>query len=244
MRDEAAAYGNAWAEVYDEITGDLPGRDECVTFLARLAGNGPALELAIGTGRIALPLRERGVEVHGIEASEAMVTRLRAKPGGRDIPVTIGDMADVAVEGTYPLIYLVANSIFFLLTQEKQIRCFANAAQHLAPGGAFVIEAFVLDIARYDHLGQWVGVAAVENNGLRLNAALLDVATQRIRSQHVLLTEQGVRLLPNELRYAWPAELDLMSRLAGLRLRGRWADWMQEPFTSASGRHVSVYVKE
>ncbi len=193
-----------------------------VAFLVELAHAGPALELAIGTGRLALPLAERGVEVHGIDASEAMVARLRSKSGGERIPVTIGDFADVPIEGRYALVYVVFNTLFALQTQEAQIRCFRNVAACLADGGVFVVEAFVPDLSRFDR-GRHHPVE------------------QRVESQHVLLSEQGIRFYPVQIRYAYPSELDLMARLAGLQLRARFGGWRREPFTAASAMHVSVY---
>src|SRR6266508_225429 len=235
-----ASYGDQVADVYDEWHGNLPDTRDCVERLAELAGPGPALELAIGTGRVALPLAAAGVEVHGIDASERMVERLRAKPGGRDIPVTIGDFAEVAVEGAYHLVYLVYNTLFMLLSQDAQVVCFVNVAARLTPGGVFVVEAFVPDVGRFAH-GQAVTAGRFSPEGVRLDLAVHDPVAQRIDSQLVLVRPEGVRLQPTLLRYAWPAELDLMARLAGLRLRNRWAGWQREPFTASAEKHVSVY---
>jgi SAM-dependent methyltransferase len=240
---EASTYGERWAQIYDEWVGrvpGVPGPEQVVPVLAGLAGTGPALELAIGTGRIALPLSARGVEVHGVDASEAMVARLRAKPGGADIPVTKGDFADVPVEGRYRLVFVVFNTFFALLSQDDQVRCFANVADHLTDDGAFVIEAFVPDLTMY-HRGQRVHATEIHDGELHLDAGRLDVAAQRVSSMRVILREGNLTLLPIEIRYAWPSELDLMARLAGLRLRDRWGGWQGEPFTAESGRHVSVY---
>jgi len=214
--------------------------DAAVAFLAELAGAGPALELAIGTGRIALPLVERGIEIHGIDASKAMVARLRMKPGGDGIPVTIGDFADVPIERRYPLVYIIFNTLFALQTQEAQIRCFRNVAAHLAEGGVFVVEAFVPDLSRFDREQR------AETERVGLDAVWLDVARhypaeQRVDSQHVRLSEQGIRFYPVQIRYAYPPELDLMARLAGLQLRARFGGWRHEPFTAESGMHVSLY---
>ncbi|HEV8650676.1 MAG TPA: methyltransferase domain-containing protein [Actinomycetes bacterium] len=233
-------YGDQVADVYDEWHGDLPDTQACVERLAKLAGPGPALELAIGTGRVALPLAAAGVEVHGIDASERMVERLRAKPGGRDIPVTMGDFAEVAVEGSYRLVFLVYNTLFMLLSQDAQVACFANVAARLAPGGVFVVEAFVPDLGRFRR-GQAVSVGQLGTEKVRLDLAVHDPVAQRIDSQIVLVWPEGMRLQPTFLRYAWPAELDLMARLAGLRLRDRWAGWRREPFTASAEKHVSVY---
>ena len=242
MRDyDQTTYGERVADLYDELYGALdPG--PAASFLADLAGAGPALELGIGTGRVALPLKERGVEVHGIDASPAMVERLRAKPGGADLPVTIGDFADVAPAGPFSLVFVVFNTLFALPTQDDQVRCFGNVAARLAPGGRFVVEAFVPDLTRFHH-DQALLVTAVEVGGVRIDASRHDRLAQRISAQHVIVGERGVRLVPVELRYAWPAELDLMARVAGLRHAGRWGGWAMQPFTAASGVHVSVYEK-
>jgi SAM-dependent methyltransferase len=236
-------YGQRIADVYDEWYGALWDEETAraaTSLLAELAGAGPALELGIGTGRVALPLRAAGVAVHGIDASESMVARLRAKPGGADIPVTIGDFATVPVDGRYPLIFVVFNTFFALLTQEDQLRCFGNVADHLTDGGVFLVEAFVPDLTRYTR-GQNTSAIHVGTEQVRLDVARIDPVRQLIVSQHVLLTAEGVRLYPVQLRYAWPSEMDLMARLAGLRLRARWGGWRREPFTAASGSHVSVY---
>jgi SAM-dependent methyltransferase len=241
---DASTYGERIADVYDQMTfPELPPAPLTVALLADLVGPGPVLELGVGTGRIALPLAERGVQVQGIDASPAMVERMRAKPGGDAIPVTIGDFADVEVEGTFSLVFIVFNTFFALLTQDDQVRCFANVAAHLGPGGVFVIEGFVPDLTRFDR-DQRVGVLELTMDEVHLDASRHDPATQRVSSRHVLLSEQGTRIVPVELRYAWPSELDLMARLARLRLRQRWGGWQKEPFGSSSPRHVSVYEKE
>ena len=239
---QASTYGDRIADVYDQWYGYGRGDDDaCVERLAELAGGGPALELGIGTGRIALPLAARGVEVHGVDASAAMVERLRAKPGGQAIPVTIGDFADLGgVGASFSLVYVVFNTFFALLTQDDQVRCLTGVAQRLRPGGAFVVEVFVPDVRRFDR-DQNLTV-----RHLRLDEAMLDLArhdpvAQRIDFYNVTLGPSGIRIQPGVLRYAWPAELDVMARLAGLRLRERSAGWRREPFTGASRGHVSVY---
>lgn len=234
-----AFYGDVWAEVYDEYHGGRDATDAAST-LADLAGGGRVLELGIGTGRIALPLAALGVEVHGLDASQAMVDRLRDKPGGVRIPVTIGDFADVDVEGNYAVIFVAFNTFFALPSQEDQVRCFANVANHLTEDGVFVIEAFVPDPTRYVR-GQSTMVLAVEADRISLDASLHDAVTQRVNSQKVFISEDGIKLLPVAIRYAWPSELDLMARLAGLRLRERWSDWDRSPFSAGSWKHVSVY---
>lgn len=236
----ADTYGDAWASIYDEQWSGVFDEVATASFLKELAGDGPALELAIGTGRVALPLKEMGVEVHGIDISDAMVAKLRSKSGGADIPVTMGDFADVEVEGAYPLVFLVFNTLFALTTQEDQIRCFANVARHLEPGGAFVIECFVPDLARFDR-HQRVDARRVRLDAVGLELSRHDPVTQEITSQIVMLTQEGNQLYPVHIRYAFPAELDLMARLGGLRLQARYGGWGKEPFTSESGSHVSVY---
>ena len=232
-------YGDRIAEVYDGLYSGLD-TEGAVGMLTELAGSGPVLELAIGTGRLALPLAERGLEVHGLDASEGMVAKLREKPGGDRIQVTMGNFADVDVEGRFSLIFIAFNTLFALLTQEEQLRCFANAANHLADGGVFVVEAFVPDLGRFDR-GQRPHVNIVEPDRVMIDVSRHDPAEQRIDSSHVVLTESGTKLYPVGLRYAFPAELDLMARLAGLELTNRWGGWWRQPFDARSDRHVSVY---
>jgi Methyltransferase domain len=194
------------------------------------------LELAIGTGRIALPLAAKGIEVHGIDASQAMVAKLRAKPGGNDIPVTIGDFADVGVEGRYGLIAIVFNTLWALLTQEDQARCVRNVAAHLTEDGAFVTEMYVPDPARFDR-GQRIHVRNIESRRVVLEASLHDAENQRVSGQLIALEDggSGISMYPVELRYIWPSELDLMAERAGLRLRERWGGWKREPFEATDG---------
>jgi SAM-dependent methyltransferase len=242
-----ATYGEHIAEVYDRWAGVPTDTDATVAFLAALAGGGPALELGIGTGRVALPLAARGVEVRGVDASPAMVARLRAKPGGDAIPVHLGDFADVGAAGVgapgpLALVYVVFNTLFALLDQDAQVRCFAGVAARLRPGGRFVVEAFVPDLGRFDR-GQRTSVIDLDAGMVLLDASVHDPVTQRVRAQHAVVGERGIKLYPVQLRYAWPAELDLMARLAGLALEARHGGWTGEPFTAASGRHVSVYRK-
>jgi SAM-dependent methyltransferase len=237
-----STYGDRWADIYDAWTDQRIGASTQATIdaLADLAGGGRVLELAIGTGRIALGLADRGLEVHGIDASDAMLARLRDKPGGDAIPVTIGDFADVAVDGRFDLVFVAFNTFFALTTQHDQVRCFDNVARHLTDDGVFVIEAFVPDPGRFDR-GQTVRALRVTSEFVDLEASTHDAATQTVTSQHVVFTEEGLRLQPVHLRYAWPSELDLMARLAGLALRQRWAGWDRSAFVSSSGAHVSVY---
>jgi SAM-dependent methyltransferase len=236
---DPSTYGDYIADVYDEWYPQLE-REAVVDLLAEVGGSGPVLELGIGTGRIAVPLQERGVEVHGIDASEAMVAKLRAKPGGDRIRVTLGDFADVAVEGSYPLIFIPFNTIFALTTQEDQLRCFRNVAKKLDDGGLFVFDAFVPDLSRFDRR-QRIGMESHEPDALRLEASVHDPVNQVVNSRHVMLSEKAVRFFPLKIRYAWPSELDLMARLAGLQLRDRFGGWRRQPFTADSTSHVSVY---
>lgn len=236
---EAASYGEHIAEVYDDwyTEQDTEG---AVEFLCRLAGDGNALELGIGTGRLALPLSARGAKVHGIDASPAMVQKMRTKPGGRNIPVTLGDFADVPVQGLFDLIYVVFNTFFALLTQEAQVKCFQACARHLKEHGAFVLENFVPDLTRFDR-GQRMDTIGISTGMARVDVSLHDAVKQQVRAQHILIEEKGVRLYPVQLRYVWPSELDLMARLAKLQLRNRFGGWRGEPFSNASVRHISVY---
>jgi SAM-dependent methyltransferase len=225
-----------------EYLGVLRGdEDAAVAFLAELAGEGPALELAIGAGRIALPLARRGVHVEGIDISQAMVDQLRLQEEGKAIPVSIGNFADVDVEGSYRLIYVVWNTLFNLLTQDEQVRCFQNVAAHLTEAGSFVVEALTPAFLYRLQENQYVQAEAIEVAVVRLDVLRHDAATQTIEESHVSLSSGGIRLNPVVQRYAWPSELDLMGRLAGLRLKGRWGGWNKEPFTSSSGIQVSVY---
>ena len=212
--------------------------DPIVTFLAELAGAGPALELGIGTGRIALPLAERGVRVHGIDLSEAMVARLRAKPGAGEIGVTIGDFATTNVGATFSLAYLVANTIMNLTTQEEQVACFRNVAAHLEPRGSFVIEVVVPGLRRLPP-GETFQPFDISREHLGFDE--IDTVTQRLVSHHYWIDGDKVEVLSPPFRYVWPAELDLMARLAGMTLRERWGGWEREPFTSESTKHVSVW---
>jgi len=228
------------AEVYDDVA---QRGDEMATvaFLGQLARGGPALELAIGTGRIALPLAARGIRVDGIDFSSAMVAKLRAKPGGDQIAVTMGDLADVAVAGTYRLIYVVFNTLFNLLTQDEQVRCFENVAAHLTEDGVFIIEGGVpTEFCRLRN-NQYVDLEALAVDNVRLDVARYDPVKQLLEETHVILSSTGIRLWPIVTRYAWPAELDLMARIAGLCLKERWAGWSREPFTSTSSNCISVY---
>ena len=208
--------------------------------LSRLARGGRALELGIGTGRIAIPLAARGVEVHGVDVSEEMIRQLGAKPAAAGIRALVGDFAGLSLDGRFALIYAVFSSFFGLTTQEAQVRCFRRVAEHLERDGVFVVEAFVPDPSRYVQ-GRYVGVTHVETASAGIDVSLHDSVNQRLSTQHVLMEASGNRLFPSLIRYAWPSELDLMALLAGLQLRDRWSDWAGSPFTSASRNHVSIY---
>ena len=231
----AARYDESAAEMFDPAV-----VDPVVDFLVEIAGSGRALELGIGTGRIALPLAQRGVPVHGIELSNAMVARLRAKPGGEDVDVTIGDFATTTVNGTFSVAYLVFNTIMNLTTQAEQVACFRNVAAHLEPRGSFVIEVGVPDLQR---LPPGETVHAFHVSETRWGFDEYDVAIQGLTSHHFEIVDGKVERFSAPFRYAWPSELDLMAQLAGMTLRERWGGWKQEPFTSDSRRHVSVWQK-
>jgi SAM-dependent methyltransferase len=228
---------------YDESAADMfdaAAVDPVVEFLAEIAGSGRALELGIGTGRIALPLAQRSVNVHGIELSKAMVQRLRAKPGGEAIPMTLGDFATTKVDGSFSLAYLVYNTIMNLTTQAAQVACFRNVAAHLDLGGCFVIEVMIPELRRlppgetfrvfHDSEGSW-GIDEY------------DFATQGLISHHLEDVDGTLERVSMPFRYVWPSELDLMAQLAGMTLRERWSGWDREPFTNDSRKHVSVWEK-
>jgi SAM-dependent methyltransferase len=228
---------------YDESAGEMFDSaivDPVVDFLVEIAGNGRALELGIGTGRIALPLAQRGVTVQGIELSKAMAATLRAKPGGEDIGVTIGDFSTASVDGTFSVAYLVFNTIMNLTTQAAQVACFRNVATQLEPGGCFVIEVGVPELQRLPP-GETIRAFHVSESRWGLDE--YDVARQGLTSHHFEIVDGRVERFSVPFRYAWPAELDLMAELAGMRLRERWSGWKREPFTSDSRKHVSVWEK-
>jgi SAM-dependent methyltransferase len=237
-------FGEPVAARYDETSDAMFAPavvDPVVDFLVELAGDGAALELGIGTGRIALPLSQRGVHVHGIDLSEAMVARLRAKPGADRIGVTIGDFARASVEGTFSVVYLVFNTIENLTTQDEQVACFQNAAAHLRPGGCFVIEVGVPDLQRVPH-GERFCLFDVSESHIGIDE--YDVVDQGLVSHHYQRNAKGsFEYSSGPFRYVWPSELDLMARIAGLTLRERFGDWTREPFTNVSTRHVSVWEK-
>jgi SAM-dependent methyltransferase len=242
MDDEDGYFGERVAAGYDQSSDIFePGAvAPAVEVLAELAGGGRALELGIGTGRIALPLARRGVPVHGIDLSRAMVARLRAKPGSEAIGVTIGDFATTRVEGTFSLAYLVFNTIMNLTTQEAQVACFRNAAAHLAPGGCFVIEVGIPQLRR---LPPGQNVLPWHVSPAKSVFYSYDIATQGMRGHYVEISDGRGEYSSIPFRYVWPAELDLMAQLAGLRLRERWGGWTREAFTGESRQHVSIWEK-
>jgi SAM-dependent methyltransferase len=231
----AARYDESSAEMFDPAAVE-PAAD----FLAELAGSGRALELGIGTGRIAVPLARRGVQVHGIDMSRPMVERLREKPGAEQIDVTIGDFATTRVDGTFSVAYLVFNTIMNLTSQAAQVACFRNVASHLEPGGCFVIEVGVPSLRRLPP-GETIHAFYVSET--RWGIDEFDVARQGLTSHHFELVEGKLEHVSIPFRYAWPAELDLMAELAGMRLRERYGGWKRQPFTSESEKHISVWEK-
>ena len=243
--DEAPIWDDDIAGSYDQLDAQMFAPDvvtPMVDRLVELANGGSALEFAIGTGRIAVPLAARGVPVSGIESSEPMLRQLRAKPGGGadEIPVVVGDMATASAPGvgTFSVVYLVYNTITNLLTQDAQVACFANAARHLTTGGAFVVETFVPQLRRLPPGERFVPFEITPDH---IGIDEYDTASQRLVSHHVHVQDGHVRRSSMPFRYVWPAELDLMARLAGMRLRHRWADWSRSPFVADSPSHVSVW---
>ena len=231
-------YGEGIAEVYDDFFQKFD--PACIDLLFEFTAGGQALELGIGTGRIALPLGAKGVKIQGIDASEAMLAKLWAKPSSVDIEVTKGSFESFQIDGKFKLIYVVFNTFFALLTQEAQINCFQCVAEHLSPDGVFLIEAFVPNLARFDE-HQTVRATHVSEKRVRLEVSQHDPIAQQSISQHVLISETETRLYPVKIRYAWPTELDLMARLAGLSLQHRWSSWTKVEFNATSKYHISVY---
>lgn len=232
-------YGDRVASIYDTEYAP-PDPSQVVTCLARLAKGGAVLELGMGTGRVALPLHAQGIPIEGVELSGAMIEQLKSKPGGDQIPVVQGDFAEVCPAGPFTLIFAAYNTFFHLETQEKQIGCFRRMADRLQPGGQFVIECFVPDQTR---LAQDNAVETVEIHADKvwLAASKHDSVNQTITRSEIFLGGEGVQTFPIQLRYAWPAELDLMARLAGLTLRERWSDWEGGAFGPRSRKHISIY---
>lgn len=241
---DSQTYGQRWAPYYDDLYGEVD--DSVIDLLARYAGEPPrALELAIGTGRIALPLRHRGVDVVGIDVSEEMVEKLRAKDGGEAIKVVMGDFGDVAVDDAFPLVYLTFNTIFALLTQDEQIDCFRNVAEHLEPGGCFITDCFVPDVRRFDAFNSRIGVSSISSVDEHMyEMTIYEPVSQRLSTHVLKRNEDGTNVvLPVEIRFAWPSELDLMARLAGLELEDRFGWYDLRPFNERSTSHMSIYRK-
>jgi len=236
---DPAEYGRRVADTYDDVYRDLSA-DAAVACIAGYAGDGAVLELGIGTGRLALPLAARGVPVEGIEGSPEMAEGLRRKPGGDQLPVVVGDFATTTTGRRYRVVLLAFNTINALPSQDAQVATFANAAAHLEEGGVFLVENWVPDPAAF-HRGRAVRVHEIGKEQVLIDVAELHPAEQRMTTTKVAFTEQGVRLLPANHRYVWPGELDLMARLAGLRLEDRFEDWQRRPFTDSSGAYVAVY---
>lgn len=234
------AYGRSIGEEYDALYDDVLETESTVAVLADLAEGGPVLEMGIGTGRLALPLAARGLGVAGIEASQVMVERLRAKPGGDRIPVVVGDFAKARVPGEFALVVLAFNTIFALPDQDAQVACLRNAARHLRPGGRFVVDSWVLDPALFAD-GAAVGLRYLTDDRLSLDVGVLHGEASPMETVQVVFSEGRVRLFPANHRYVGPRELDLIARLAGLRLDARWAAWDRAPFGPGSRAHVSVY---
>ena len=235
-------YGERVAGVYDEWHSSFD--PHAIDLLAELASSGGALELGIGTGRIALPLAAKGVKVSGIDAAESMINRLKSKEGGERIKIYKGSFADVAVEEEFQLVYVVFNTFFALGSQDEQVRCFRNVARHLTSTGCFLIEAFVPNLNRFTG-GQVNWATKVTEDVVELDVGQHDSVSQRVISQKVVLKDgKDVRLYPVQIRYAWPSEIDLMAQLAGLRLRDRWSSWERTPFDAQSGKHISIYGRD
>ena len=242
MEFDETTFGTLYADEYDALH-DPGTTEESVQLIAELAGGKKLLEFAIGTGRMALPLSARGFDISGIEGSAEMVEKLRAKPGGNGIPVEIGDMAKVRIDGEFDFAFLVFNTLFNLTTQEAQVQCFQNAAQHLRSGGHFLVETFVPDMERFSDTNS-ARTLSVGFQSAWLELAKHDPVTQRVDFQRVRFSESGSKLFPLQMRYAWPQEIDLMARLAGLTLEHRWGSWARAPFTRDSTMHVSLYRKD
>jgi ubiquinone/menaquinone biosynthesis C-methylase UbiE len=233
-------YGDAIADLYDDMHA-IPAGD-AVEMIAGLATGGRVLELGVGTGRIAVPLAQRGLEVHGVDVSDAMLERLREKPGGDRVRVVKGDFTEAFAGDDFSVAFVAFNTFFAIASQEKQKRCFANVARQLRRGGTFVLEVFVPDLARFEG-GQALRTGRITVDSVVLEATRHDRNAQTLDAQLVVISTRGTRLIPLELRYCFPSELDLMAELAGLRLRERWSNFARDPFTQTSAQHVSIYEK-
>lgn len=236
-----STFGELYADEYDDLH-DPGTTSDSVALISELAGPGKILELAIGTGRMALPLLEKGHDISGIEGSPEMIAKLQEKPGGADIPVIVGDYADVGLLGPFGFVFLVFNTLFNLTSQEAQVRCFQNVGERLAPGGAFLVETFVPDLSGFqDH--QRMRTLHVGSKSMWFEAVKHDPVRQVFEMQRARMAGGETRLHPLVMRYAWPAEIDLMAKLAGLQLESRWGSWTRAPFDADSKMHVSLYRK-
>jgi len=231
-------YGERIAQIYDELYAEV--EEATIDLLQELAHGGKALELGIGTGRVALPLYRRGIPVTGIDASQSMINRLRAKPDGDAIPVVQGSFAEIDIDEKFDLIYVVFNTFYNLRSQDEQVHCFRSIAGHLTDTGVFLVEAFVPDLTRFDR-NQRVRAIHLDNERVRLDVSRHDPLAQQVISQHVHISEKGIQLFPVNLRYVWPSEFDLMAKLAGLERKQRWGSWDKGKFRAKSGKHISVY---
>lgn len=240
MSSSAPDYDHV-APYYDDLTAALPDTAQTVDFLAEHAGAGRILELGVGTGRIACPLSLRGFDVTGLDSSPGMLARLRSRSDGAKVNVVLGSFTEMPVDGKFDLIYAVFNTLFCALTQDEQLRAVQLAAQHLAADGTLVIETNLPDLARSDNSGRTLNTGGVERNRVFIEAAMHDPATQRIRTQTIILSERGIQMFPLMMRYFWPSELDLMAKLAGLRLVRRYGDWDKSPYARDSSRQISVF---
>jgi SAM-dependent methyltransferase len=238
---DPAKYGASIADVYDEMYEHEFDTDGAVQFVAELSGGAAVLELGIGTGRIAIPLAALGLEVHGVDASAEMVQQMRNKRGGDQIAVSIGDFSEVKLQPEYfGVVLLAINTIFAVPDQDAQVAVFENAARHLRPGGSFVVEAWIPDLTRF-HRNQGLWPRHIGGDYVSIEVAALDTVRQRMETTQIRFGPRGLELHPANHRYAWPSELDLMARIAGLRLAQRWADWRRTTFNQESWTHVSVY---
>ena len=232
-------FGKLHADTYDALH-DPGTTDDAVALLAELAGRGRTLELAIGTGRVALPLSQQGIEISGFDASPEMLAKLKEKPGGDRIPTSVADMASFDLGERFDFAFLIFNTIYNLTTQAEQVSCFKSVAKHLNPRGKFLVETFMPNRETFDN-HQAVRTKHVSYNHVWLEAAQHDPVTQSISYQRIHITADGVSLSPLPMRYIWPSEMDLMAELAGMELIERWGSWQRAPFTKDSDMHVSVY---
>lgn len=236
------AYGDIYAAIYDDLFANRDDVEQVATILHELAGNGDVIEFGVGTGRIAIPLSQRGHRVYGVDNSRAMLDALAAKPGSAAVIPVLGDFADVAVGQQVPLVFSAFSTIYLPGTQEAQVRTFRNAAAHLARGGKLVVEAFVHDRSRFDRNQEITGLGIGASSAV-MQISLLEPVTQVIHTQRITLTPGGATFLPNRLRFIHPSEMDLMARLAGLELVDRWADWEKRPFAADSTNQIAVYAR-